>query len=64
MSDIKIPVLLIWGKNDQLTPIWQAEIMNKKITNSKLIIVSNGNHNLALLQPNTTAKIIGQFLNS
>lgn len=63
MPNIKIPTLLIWGKNDLLTPLWQGEIMNQKIANSKLVIIDNGNHDLALLQPNTTAKIIGQFLN-
>lgn len=62
ISAIKIPTLLIWGKNDQLTPLWQGEIMNKKIKNSKLVIVPNNNHDLVLDKPTETVRIIKQFL--
>lgn len=44
LKQISSKTLLIWGEEDKETPVYMAKIMNKKIKNSKLIIVKNAGH--------------------
>ena len=48
-QNIHPPTLLLWGKNDEIFPQSHAERLNRKLTNSKLIIV-NGNHDWILFE--------------
>jgi len=48
---IKVPTIIIWGDKDETTPLWQANIINKKIRKSKLIIVPGGHHNIEYKLP-------------
>lgn len=41
---IKQQTLIIWGRNDKETPVSFAEVMNKKIKNSKLIVLNDAGH--------------------
>ena len=41
---INSKVLLVWGNNDDATPIRDARIMNKEIRNSELIIIDKAGH--------------------
>ena len=43
LSEINIPVLLIWGDKDKDTPLYMAKIMEEKIPDSALIIF-HGSH--------------------
>ncbi|OGZ66036.1 MAG: hypothetical protein A3C58_00540 [Candidatus Staskawiczbacteria bacterium RIFCSPHIGHO2_02_FULL_34_10] len=56
---IKNPTIIIWGDKDELTPLYQAKIINKKIINSKLIIIPGGKHALQISIPEIlTEKIL------
>jgi 3-oxoadipate enol-lactonase len=44
LSDIKIPVLILVGKEDNITPLEIAESMHKKITGSQLNIIEHAGH--------------------
>lgn len=44
LKDIKANTLLIWGRNDTATPVYMAEIMEKEIENSGLVILENAGH--------------------
>lgn len=46
LSSLKIPTIILWGGKDDLTPIEHANIIHKKIHNSKLIVIPGANHNL------------------
>jgi pimeloyl-ACP methyl ester carboxylesterase len=59
---IKIPTLLIWGREDKTTPLVDGEIMNEKIKNSKLVVIDNANHSLPYQKPEEFAKIAGEFI--
>lgn len=43
-KSIKVPVKLLWGENDDFTPIEDAKIMNKKISNTELVIYKDAGH--------------------
>jgi 3-oxoadipate enol-lactonase len=44
LSHIKIPVLILVGKEDIITPPEMAELMHKKINGSQLNIIENAGH--------------------
>jgi pimeloyl-ACP methyl ester carboxylesterase len=44
LEKIKTFTLIIWGEKDKMTPLSDAHLMNKKITNSKLEVLKNIGH--------------------
>ena len=46
LSKIKIPVLILWGREDKATPLADAYIFKNKIKKSKLIVFDRAGHNL------------------
>ncbi|MEK7580661.1 MAG: hypothetical protein AAB512_00100 [Patescibacteria group bacterium] len=48
---ISAKTTIIWGREDRLTPVWQGEIMNKFLRNSKLIVLAGMDHDWILHKP-------------
>lgn len=44
LGEIKKPTLIIWGKQDGLIPVADAETFNKGIANSQLVVFDNCGH--------------------
>ena len=61
IKQIKIPVLLIWGKKDDKVPLSKAKKLKKRIKKSELII-ENGGHFAYLENIQYTRLIIQKFL--
>ena len=59
---ISCPTLLIWGDNDNLTPLKDGILMNKRIPNSGLITIKKGTHFVYLEYPFYIIRIILNFL--
>lgn len=59
----KIPheVLLLWGKNDEATPVYQAKRMEKGIENAALVIIEDAGHYAFLDKPKQFARIAEAF---
>jgi pimeloyl-ACP methyl ester carboxylesterase len=62
LEKIKIPTLLIWGRNDHSTPVADGRLMSLKIINCKLKIVDEANHSLPYQIPEKFAKIVMEFI--
>ena len=62
LSKIKISTMLIWGENDQDTPLSDAYIMEQAIPRSKLIILPNAGHFSFLDQTEKFTEEIRKFL--
>lgn len=62
LPSITIPTLILWGENDVMTPVGDAEIINKEVPNSYLYIFDNQPHALNLTIPQKLAKQISAFL--
>lgn len=43
-KNITIPVLLLWGDKDELTPLWQGRALQKLYKNAELAIIPNAGH--------------------
>ncbi len=59
---IKIPTLLIYGENDQSTPLSYARIFKDKISGSKLEIIPNAGHMLPTENTTQLSQLITGFL--
>lgn len=62
LKKIKTPTLIIWGRDDRLTPLWMADKIKSQIPNSKLQIIKECGHSPHLESPEELIKIIKQWL--
>ncbi len=62
LNKIKIPALLIWGKNDNVTPPFVAEEFNKLLPNSELHFIDKCGHAPMMEVPDEFNKILFNFL--
>ncbi len=64
LEKIQCPVLLIWGENDQETPLWMGETMEKEIADAGLVVFEHDDHFAYLHQWTRFATIAESFLKS
>ena len=62
LGQIKVPTLLIWGKNDKVTPPFVAEDFHKLIPNSELAFIDQCGHAPMMEVPHAFNEILAQFL--
>lgn len=63
LHQIKAPTLLIWGKQDNVTPAFVGEKFNELIEGSKLVLVDECGHAPMMEKPSTFNNILENFLN-
>lgn len=44
LEQVSVPTTIVWGESDTITPLRQGQLMQKKITNSKLLTRKNWRH--------------------
>jgi pimeloyl-ACP methyl ester carboxylesterase len=59
---ITTPTLIIWGKDDKITPLSDGILMNNIIKNSKLAIIDEAKHSPMYTHIKEVAKIIYEYL--
>jgi 3-oxoadipate enol-lactonase len=64
LGQISCPVLIVHGKDDQLIPVGEAELMHQNISNSNLVVVENAGHLLNLEQPDRFNQAVRKFISS
>ncbi len=62
LKHIKVPTLLLWGEDDQVTTMQVAETFHKNIPNSKLVSMKNCGHAPMIEHPDWFASEIEKFL--
>lgn len=62
LPQIHTPTLILWGKRDQGTPLWQAQLIHQNIKNSKLKVYPGFRHGLPLFNPEEVASEIKEFI--
>lgn len=62
LDEIKIPTLIICGKEDEVTPLAQSEFMHHAIKNSTLQVIDNAGHVSNLEQADEFNKYLLDFL--
>ena len=62
-SKIKVPTLIIWGRDDKATPLSDGKRIYNLISDSKFEVIENAKHSPQFTRPKDVAKIILNFLN-
>lgn len=58
---LEVPVLLIWGELDEVTPRWLGERLQREIPGSRMEIVPNAAHLVLDDAPDAVGKLIVEF---
>ncbi len=61
---LKLPTLIVWGKQDQITPPFVAEEFKAGIENSQLVYIDNCGHSPPIERPSRFSDILREFLKS
>ncbi|USX25331.1 alpha/beta hydrolase [Oxalobacteraceae bacterium OTU3CINTB1] len=64
LSEIRIPVLLLWGGADPISPVKVGEKLAKQFAYAKLVIFEDADHDLAHTNAVAVATLIDQHLNT
>ena len=62
LPSIKVPSLLVWGLNDNITPPNVAHVFHKLIPNSELRFIDHCGHAAMMEQPDTFNTMVEDFL--
>jgi pimeloyl-ACP methyl ester carboxylesterase len=62
LSQIRVPTLLVWGKDDRITPIEVAERFHNRIRGSQFVSLSNCGHAPMLECPEAFNALVGEWL--
>lgn len=62
LPKIKAPTLLIWGREDEATPLYMGKIMEKEIKDSGLVVLDNAGHFSYVDQYYTFKVVMDKFL--
>ena len=64
LERIKVPALIICGKDDRMTPVKYSEFLNARIPNAKLALIPDAGHMVMIEQPLAVNGHIAVFLDA
>jgi len=62
LENIKVPTLLVWGRQDEITPAFVAEKFSELLPNSTLVFLDNCGHAAMMEQPEAFNEAFGSFM--
>ena len=62
MPSIEAPTLLIWGRNDDATPVEDGEVMEQKFQDASLVVMEGCGHFSYAEDPNKFSSILRAFM--
>ncbi len=62
LKRITVPTLIIWGREDSVTPLSDGTLMHKLIKNSKLKVIDGARHSPQFTHQREVAKIINEYI--
>ncbi|NES72593.1 MAG: alpha/beta hydrolase [Okeania sp. SIO2D1] len=64
LKQVEVPTLIIWGSQDRIISVEQADLLTQAMPNSRKIILENAGHNCYLDAPEEFNKHLLNFLKS
>ena len=62
LSQIKVPTLIVVGREDPITPLADSEKMHQRIAGSQLVVIENASHVSNIEQPEPFNRALTEFL--
>ncbi len=62
LKDIKTPTVIIWGKNDKVTPFSDSAIFKRELPHSKLFLIESARHSPMFTHVKEVVKIVSENL--
>lgn len=62
LANVDVPTLIVWGRNDSITPPFVAEQFRDKITGAELAFIDECGHAPPIEQPKEFARLLHTFL--
>jgi pimeloyl-ACP methyl ester carboxylesterase len=62
LDDVKVPVLLVWGREDNLVPVEDADEFERLIPNARKVVLDDTGHVPMLERPDTFNDLVVEFL--
>lgn len=62
LASIRVPVLLLWGDADPISPVAVGERLLGLLPTSRLEVIAGGEHDLAVIHASTVAALIDEHL--
>ncbi|MCX6785591.1 MAG: alpha/beta hydrolase [Candidatus Komeilibacteria bacterium] len=59
---LRVKTIIIWGRQDNFTPLWQGQLIHGLIGNSQLVVLENIGHSPQLQSPDELYQIISNNL--
>jgi len=64
LDRIKVPTLIVWGSDDQITPPEVAHEFEEHLVDAKLVFIDRCGHSPPMERPNEFSRILREFLES
>jgi pimeloyl-ACP methyl ester carboxylesterase len=62
LPGVRTPTLLVWGRDDAITPIDSGAIYQRAIPRSRLVVIENCGHMPEMEKPAEFARLVADFL--
>jgi pimeloyl-ACP methyl ester carboxylesterase len=62
LQGVKVPTLIVWGKQDAIVPLNCAELYQRALVNSTLHVIDRCGHSPALEKPQQFLQVVLPFL--
>lgn len=62
LPKINVPTLILWGKNDKITPVSQGRALHNRLPHSKLVVVSDATHKMPYEKEEEFASEVDSFV--
>ena len=62
LKNIKVPTLLVWGIQDEVTPLWVGKKFHELLPNSELVVLDKCGHAPMMEHPETFNKKLESFI--
>jgi pimeloyl-ACP methyl ester carboxylesterase len=62
LANVKVPTMIIWGRDDSITPPFVAQQFCDNIPTAELVFIDDCGHAPPIEQPGAFADVLGAFL--
>jgi pimeloyl-ACP methyl ester carboxylesterase len=62
LAELRVPVLLVWGDADPISPVATGEALKRALPHAELVVIPGGDHDVAMTHADLVATHILRFL--